>query len=115
MKANEFFKLHDLDFIKHLIAQNSNLTADYFDTCALYSFNGTPVVDGIDVPRKPFFDDLKRLVDSWELVNEFDDIEQAKAWIPAMDKEMPYNISGSKRRFMRDELIQAIADVESCQ
>lgn len=65
----------------------------------------------VDVPV--LHGDLKSLVESYELVNEFDDIEQAKAWIPAMDVDMPYNVRGSKRRFMRDELAQAIADVES--
>lgn len=70
------------------------------------------ICDGILVSDNDF-DDLKSLVESYELVNEFDDIEQAKAWIPAMDNDMPYNVKGSKRRFMRDELAQAIADVES--
>lgn len=60
-------------------------------------------------------DDLKRLVESWELVNEFDDIEQARSWIPDMDDEMPYQVRGSDKRFFKGQLIEAIADVESCQ
>ena len=60
-------------------------------------------------------DDLKRLVESWELVNEFDDIEQARSWIPDMDDEMPYQVRGSNKRFFKGQLIEAIADVESCQ
>ena len=60
-------------------------------------------------------DDLKHLVESWELVNEFDDIEQARSWIPDMDDEMPYQVRGSDKRFFKGQLIGAIADVESCQ
>ena len=66
-----------------------------------------------DQPYDFHINDLKQLVESYELVNEFDDIEQAKTWIPDMDSDMPYNVRGSKRRFMRDELAQAIRDVES--
>ena len=130
MKANEFFKLHDLDFIKHLIAQNSNLTADYFDTCALYSFNGTPVVDGIDVPRKPFFDDLKHLVDSWELVEKLGGLEKVRKAING--KHIGYThfyLHSNNRYVFLDHYVdfipecaqhigmfnKVIADVESCQ
>ena len=95
MKANEFVK-----YLKNGIESAKELME-----VRPYMIEGM----GIDLS------DLKRLVESWELVNEFDDIEQARSWIPDMDDEMPYQVRGSDKRFFKGQLIEAIADVESCQ
>lgn len=49
--------------------------------------------------------DLKRLVESWEFVEEHGGFEQCKRW----HKESPFK----RDKYIR-ELKQAIADVESC-
>lgn len=94
MKANDFVKNFGWDRAKREVALIGTIAM----MCGDNDFNN----------------DLKRLVESWELVEEFDDLEQAKSWVADMDIEMPYQVKGSNRRFMKDELIQAIADVESC-
>jgi len=58
--------------------------------------------------------ELKQVVESVYLVNEFDDLEQAKSWLPDMD-DMPWQVKGSERKFMKDELKQSIADYELVQ
>ncbi|MGR2824212.1 hypothetical protein FY048_01515 [Acinetobacter sp. 1124_18A] len=57
--------------------------------------------------------DLKRLVESVDLVNEFDDLEQAKSWIDDLDSDMPYQVKGSDKRFFKWQLIEAVRDHES--
>ena len=91
MKANEYIKKYGIDCANDILKHNE------------------------DLMNLVFFKDLKRLVESHELVGEFDDLEQAKSWIPDMDDEMPYQVRGSSKRFFKGQLIEAIADVESCQ
>lgn len=59
--------------------------------------------------------DLKRLVESLDLVNCFDDLEQAKSWVSDMDEDFPYVFKGDTydNRFYKHELVTAIADHES--
>ncbi|WP_336142053.1 hypothetical protein [Acinetobacter sp. 102] len=59
--------------------------------------------------------DLKRLVESVDLVNCFDDLNQAKSWLGDMDGDLPYVFKGDTydNKFYRHELKQAIADYES--
>ena len=104
MKANEFVKKFGIDHTVYLLEDTELDEFAIYSNCA-----GKSHIDTVSVS------DLKRLVESWELVNEFDDIEQARSWIPDMDDEMPYQVRGSDKRFFKGQLIKAIADVESCQ
>lgn len=58
--------------------------------------------------------ELKQVVESVELINCFDDLDQAKSWVPEMDNDYPYVFKGDTydNRFYRHELEQAIADYE---
>ncbi|HDA9484348.1 TPA: hypothetical protein ACSBV5_003873 [Acinetobacter baumannii] len=61
------------------------------------------------------YPDLKRLLESLDLVNCFDDLEQAKSWVSDMDEDLPYVFKGDTydNRFYKHELVTAIADHES--
>ena len=80
MKANEFFKAMGLKAVKQFL-ENDNIRT------------------------KEMHDDLKRLVESHELVKEHGSIDRAK-----MYAERPYTAPE-----VVDRLKQAIADVEACQ
>lgn len=79
MKANEFFKAMGLKAVKQFL-ENDNIRT------------------------KEMSDELKRLVESHELVKEHGTIERAKEYANS-----PYTAPEVKER-----LKQAIADVESC-
>lgn len=116
MKANEFVKKFGWEEAKEIVGG----LPEKFKFKPLGSVcwdNNTYKYSDRFKPRSSLVNmaDLKRLVESWELVNEFDDIEQARSWIPDMDEEMPYQVRGSNKRFFKGQLIEAIADVESCQ
>ena len=76
MKANEFIKKHGLEYAKHIAYEDSVILVD------------------LD------YNDLKRLVESHELVEKLGGLSKAKIYVPDGYK------SG--------RLKQAIADVESC-
>lgn len=79
MKANEYFKKIGIDAVKEYL-----------------------VVDGWR--NTPFIIQLKRLVASWELVQEFGGLEHAKRFY---DENLKCDDA--------EVLCKAIADVESCQ
>lgn len=79
MKANEFFKAMGINAVRQFL-ENDNIRT------------------------KEMSDDLKRLVESHELVKEHGSIDRAK-----MYAERPYTAPE-----VVDRLKQAIADVESC-
>jgi len=89
MKANEFVKAYGLKRIRHLLTMSSN--------AIVYCLDGEHV----------HVDDLKRLVESHELIKSCGGLEQAKAYV------IDANACGA----FNDEikLKQAILDVESCQ
>ena len=60
-------------------------------------------------------DELKRLVESVELINCFDDLDQANSWVDDLDDDHPYVFRGDTydNKFYRHQLKQAIADWES--
>ena len=60
-------------------------------------------------------DEMKIYVDAWELVNQFDDIEQAKAYLPEFDNDVPWNIKGGELRFFKWQLEEAITLVEEVE
>ena len=80
MKANEFFKAMGINAVKQFL-ENDNIRT------------------------KEMHDDLKRLVESYELVESFNGLEMAK-------KFYDENIIECSDAW---NLKQAIADVESCQ
>ena len=78
MKANEFFKAMGINAVRQFL-ENDNIRT------------------------KEMHDDLKRLVESHELVGRYGTADEAKEYLPML------------RMGSYDELKQAIADVESCQ
>ena len=82
MKANEFFKAMGINAVRQFL-ENDNIRT------------------------KEMHDDLKRLVESHELVEWHGGLKYAKSYFERNSKEYP-NAKGW------DELAEAIADVESC-
>ena len=89
MKANEFVKRFGLERAKQFV------NADHTAHALVFATTGVSFID------------LKRLVESWELVEKLGGLESAKIELKSVD----YN---SEKDFY-DNLKQAIADVESCQ
>lgn len=87
MKANEFVKKSGWDYAIALVNASNICGID------------KSIVD---------IEELKRLIESHELVESFGSVSQAKFWVDMMD--------GSDSMQKRiDRVKQAIADVESCQ
>ena len=95
LTAIEFIKKHGVPFARQYLNDQTTLF--------------------IDSTEDDFQEKLKGLVKSCELIQTFDELNQAKAWLKRMEPDMPYQISGTRDRFTRDQLKQAIADYESCQ
>ena len=103
MKANEFFKKHGLNKAKVLLSTQGKTIANLkneYTVEQLKEYQGYIVSDDL-----MSFVELKRLVESHELVKEHGTIERAKEYANS-----PYTAPEVKER-----LEQAIADVESCQ
>lgn len=102
MKANEFVKKHGLNKAKVLLSTQgktiANLKSEY-TVEQLKEYQGYIVSDDL-----MSLVELKRLVESHELVKEHGSIDRAK-----MYAERPYTAPE-----VVDRLKQAIADVESC-
>lgn len=96
MKANEFVKRFGIDEAKSLVSAQS------------WTMRQIALSTTVDTKE------LTRLVESWELVALFDDIDCAKAWVSDLDSDWPYQVKGSDTKFFKWQLEQAIADVESC-
>lgn len=86
MKANEFVKLRGISYCKNLLIKA--------DGCA--------AIQAREDNSRVSVDDLKRLVESHELVGRYGTADEAKEYLPML------------RMDSYDELKQAIADVESC-
>ena len=101
MKANEFVKKHGLNKAKVLLSTQgktiANLKSEYTAE-QLKEYQGYIVSDDL-----MSFVELKRLVESHELVGRYGTVDEAKEYLPML------------RMGSYDELKQAIADVESCQ
>lgn len=89
MKANEFFKAYGFDEVKYLVSLAGNARV-----CC---------IDGEHI----HVDDLKRLVESHELVESYGGLNESKRIF-----EMRHGVINFDGW---DKLKQAIADVESCQ
>jgi len=79
MKANEYMKKYGVDCAKEILEHNQ------------------------DLMNIGFFISLKRLVESWELVESYGGLDELKEFLSTLSAEP------------NDYLKQAIADVESCQ
>lgn len=84
MKANEFVKLRGISYCKNLLIKA--------DGCA--------AIQAREDNSRISVDDLKRLVESYELVEKLGGLDEAKIYVP----------DGYKS----ERLKQAITDVESC-
>lgn len=103
MKANEFFKKHGLNKAKVLLStQGKTITElkDEYTSAQLKEYQGY-IVSG-DLMSLV---ELKRLVESYELVEKFGGLDKAKFKVKLNNAAM---LETSKH------LKQAIADVESC-
>lgn len=89
MKANEFLKKHGLDEVKILLTSPSH---GFFFKEDFYKHYGFDI-----------YDDLKRLVESWDLVELCGGLEVAKNLDPTL-------LTG-----WVESINKAILDVESCQ
>lgn len=89
MKANEFFKKHGLAEVKILLTSPSH---GFFFKEDFYKHYGFDI-----------YDDLKRLIDSWALVELCGGLDIAKNLDPTL-------LTG-----WVESVNKAIADVESCQ
>lgn len=117
MKANEFVKAHGLKVVRDIVNHYGNHThvtddARMFTTEEFYKRTRSNYVDDLNSMVKMV--DLKRLIESHELVALFDDIDCAKAWVSDLDSDWPYQVKGSDTKFFKWQLEQAITDVESC-
>ena len=104
MKANEFFKKHGLAEVKILLTSPSH---GFFFKEDFYKHYGFDI-----------YEDLKRLVESHELVESFGGLEMAKESLKNLPSEyqsytMTRDDTGATTQSFK--LNQAIFDVESCQ
>lgn len=104
MKANEFIKEHGLEKVRSIINKYSNYTHSTDD--ARMFVNEHDCIEHIkkDLHTCVRFDDLKRLIESHDLVQSFGGLDHAKRFL---NENMPCEDS--------DVLNKAIADVESFQ
>lgn len=112
MKANEFVKISGWGKAKEVSSFTSNVCEDptHFDSdldIYVHSDDFKGVMDESDV----CIHDLKRLVESHELVESYGGLDKAKKKLSTEQSEPYYNYSQQ----LVDSLKQAIADVESCQ
>ncbi|ESK40280.1 hypothetical protein P256_00042 [Acinetobacter nectaris CIP 110549] len=94
MKANEFIKKAGLNEVKRLLSTATVANDNQVGVIPYNPFIGIPIDIG----------ELKRLIESYELVGSFGGLEHAKCFLA---ENIPCADSGV--------LNKAIADVESCQ
>ena len=100
MKANEFVKKYGWDKARLLLSTQGKtieVLKDEYNPSQLKEFQRYIVSD-----RLMNLDKLKRLVESFELVERYGTADEAKEYLPML------------RMDSYDELKQAIEDVESC-
>lgn len=99
MKANEFVKNIGLKKVKYIL---ENAPEWAYETAGPKDYANKEW--SINCPMKDYvlISDLKRLVESHELVERYGTADEAKEYLPML------------RMDSYDELKQAIADVESC-
>ena len=100
MKANKFMKEHGLQYTRNLVRDYPNHTHVTDDGRMFINENTCVSHIKVQLNELVKMDDLKRLVESHELVEKLGGINKAKDYVP----------DGYKS----EQLKQAIADVESC-
>lgn len=103
MKANKFIQAHGLKCVKDIISKYSEYTHVTDDARMFINENKTTDFIKSQLNDVVKIYDLKRLVESWELVGSLGGLVKAKKKLRLMRCEV--NISTYR---------QAIADVESC-
>lgn len=109
MQASEFVKKFGIDHTKYLIEGSELIEFAIHSTCA-----GKYHMDTVSV------DDLKRLVESYEVVESLGGLDEAKKRLQQANEEFSIlisfkNKSGAICSVYNHVLTKAIADVESCQ
>ena len=115
MNAFEFVKEKGLKKAKVVLTTGLRVRSVYFDTVRCEFFDGTPIRPNIDVVRFEFISDLKRIVDSHEIVESHKFPEDDETGLDGahclLDMYGGYELVGEKL----ERLKQAISDVEQCQ
>ena len=102
MKANEFVKKHGWTAAKKMI---DGLKVEYH----INGIKTSPTIVLDDGTTWISYDDLKRLVESWELVEKHGGLSGAKG------EYFEIVHSGKYKEFSPQQICIAIKDVESCQ
>ena len=105
MKANKFVRKHGLQYTRNLVRDYPNHTHVTDDGRMFINENTCPSHIKVQLNGLVKMDDLKRLVESHELVKDYYGLTRAKE-----HAESKYTAPELKAA-----LKQAIADVESCQ
>ena len=118
MKANEFFKKFGLGLAKQYLNRTKNQIVYIEPKIKLMIHKSVcePTTSGIDFVFHR--DDLKRIIESHELVESFGGLKMAKESLKNLPSEyqsytMTRDDTGATTQSFK--LNQAIADVESCQ
>ena len=118
MKANEFVKKHSLQYTRNLVRDYPNHTHVTDDGRMFINENTCAEHIKVQLNELVKMDDLKRLVESHELVDRYENIDDAKNHLGKIRLSI-----ATKTWFGRallnwslyaDNMEQAIADVESC-
>lgn len=120
MKANEFVKKFGLNTAKSVLSNENSKSCRFYchsHECGLM----IPCQVWVDDPKDSnvdfvSLDELEKLIESHELVKEFGGLGEAKEYIHYHGEyEAIYDENGSVCNYASNsELIEAIADVESC-
>lgn len=123
MKANEFVKMYGWDVVKDMLQKYPKSThvtndAGVFINSSEYKKHAPWFAD--DVDKMVSFDDLERLVESYELVERMGgDIEEIKAHANHVERNLNegvyFKCVEEKTAKKLQAWKQAINDVESCQ
>ncbi len=110
MKANKFMKEHGLQYTRNLVRDYPNHTHVTDDGRMFINENTCAEHIKVQLNELVKMDDLKRLVESYELVESCGGIKNAKNRLSTEQGEPYYNYDQQ----LIERLKQAIADVESC-
>lgn len=108
MKANELVKKHGFQYSRNLIRDYPNHTHVTNDGRMFINENMCAPHIKVQLSELVKIDDLKRLVESYELVQSYSSLKDAKK---ALSKKSILRWINPETELLR----QAIADVESCQ
>lgn len=112
MKAAEFIADKGWDWAKKLTIKHENCYMP-----KTFNYWSNKLQDFVLCTKYASFEmsELKQYVDAWELVDQFGDIGQAKAYLPELDNDVPWNVKGRELRFFKWQLEEAIALVEEVE